>query len=457
MKQDATWNPVIQFTPVDSRTLTLQVTGLLDGLALRARIYPDLGVGEAPIALTTVPSGSLTYSGTLTLTDPAMSGHIQVWVDEQPTDMRREAIVPYSVVGKLDQTRSGEAVSRLGGSPARTGIGRVRFCYGPTRPASAPVISPDGQMIFYTPNPVDFTQGTFFAIQAMAGLPALPPGRTLVGQGYSLVASQGATLPPGSISLQYLTDEVALAGADEGDLTLYYYNGSAWVMLDTVRDDVTNLVSAPSRGAGIYALMASKTSPLYTGWNSMTYLVKPSRPVSMALASISGAYNLVYGYVITDTANPWKVYAPDAPAWVDDLDALTYGTEYLINVTKPMTVYLATGPSVQMLLRWPPSTVYGTLTPGQGFNPAADMTITAWMNDNPCGQTLTRQVGPDVAYVLDIFADDGLSPGCGANGRTVKFKVNGLPLPGSLVWNNNQIQKLNLGNLILTFLPIVVR
>ena len=85
------------------------------------------------------------------------------------------------------------------------------------------------------------------------------------------------------------------------------------------------------------------------------------------------------------------------------------------------------------------------------------MEITASINDKPCGQTLTRLVGPDVVYALDIFADDGASPGCGTQGRMVKFEVNGLPLPGTLVWNNNRIQRLNLGNLILTFLPWVVR
>ncbi len=91
----------------------------------------------------------------------------------------------------------------------------------------APVVSPDGQMIFFTNDPVDFAPGTFFAIQGMAGVPALPPGRTLVGQGYRLVASPGATLPPGSVSIQYLSNDVLTAGAREEDLTLYFYNGSA--------------------------------------------------------------------------------------------------------------------------------------------------------------------------------------------------------------------------------------
>ena len=55
------------------------------------------------------------------------------------------------------------------------------------------MISPDGQMIFFTENPIVFKVGEFFAIQSMSGLPPLPPGRILVGQGYNLVASSSLT------------------------------------------------------------------------------------------------------------------------------------------------------------------------------------------------------------------------------------------------------------------------
>ena len=70
--------------------------------------------------------------------------------------------------------------------------------------------------IQYGENPVDFITGAFFTVQSMAGLPLLPPGRTVIGQGYNLVASPGATLPiTSSVSIQYLSHDVEVAGAEE--------------------------------------------------------------------------------------------------------------------------------------------------------------------------------------------------------------------------------------------------
>ena len=100
------------------------------------------------------------------------------------------------------------------------------------------------------------------------------------------------------------------------------------------------------------------------------------------MASIDGAYNLVYEYVAADTADPWKVFALGAPAWVNDLGMLEYWRVYWINVTQPVTLYFPTGEAnlAEIQSPIPPSTFYGTLVPGKGLTPAAGMMVTAWVN-----------------------------------------------------------------------------
>jgi len=76
---------------------------------------------------------------------------------------------------------------------------------GYSRSGGAPLVSPDGQMIFFVENPEVFAVGEIYTVQSMAGMPALPPGKTTVGQGYRLVASPNITQTiEASISFQYM-------------------------------------------------------------------------------------------------------------------------------------------------------------------------------------------------------------------------------------------------------------
>jgi hypothetical protein len=116
-------------------------------------------------------------------------------------------------------------------------------------------------MIFFTPNPVIFQEGQFYTIQGMAALPALPIGKTIMGQGYSLVATAGTPVITGSISFQYLESDVLVSGVNENQLTVHFWDGQIWRALPTVRDPYFNLASARSQGPGIYALMAGVSAP----------------------------------------------------------------------------------------------------------------------------------------------------------------------------------------------------
>ncbi len=52
-----------------------------------------------------------------------------------------------------------------------------------------------------------------------------------------------------------------------------------------------------------------------------------------ALAGIAGKYTVMYTYKAADTADPWKLFAPSAPAYVNDLTSLEAGRGYWIYVT----------------------------------------------------------------------------------------------------------------------------
>jgi hypothetical protein len=326
-------------------------------------------------------------------------------------------------------------------------------------------------MIFFTENPIDFITGTFFTIQGMAGLPPLPLGRTLVGQGYNLVASPGVTLPFGSVSIQYLSNDVLVAGADEEDLTLYYWDGVSWTALDTVLDTYFNLASAPSQGEGVYALMASVKIPLYgPGWNLFAYPVHATQPVSQALLSIQGFYTTVYGYEPTDVTDPWKVYDTSVPTYVNDLEALEFGKGYWINVSQAITLHMASSvfPMASdnpdaATMPLPPATFYGAVLPGSGFAPTPGMQVTAWISGNSCGRAETMAVGEQVVYAINVLAegdgedDRGTAAGCGAPGRDVTFRVDSRLMVPRVAWDISRLWEVTLQPSWAVCLPLVVR
>jgi hypothetical protein len=393
-----------------------------------------------------------------------------VWVDEPATDAnpRRETMLAYSIGGNPGAMRAGGGIARGGGGAMRAGGGIARGGGGAMRAGGAPLLSSDGQMVFFTDNPVNFSIGELFSIQSMAGLPNVPPGRTVVGQGYNLVASPGAVLPAGSVSIQYLADNVLVAGAHESDLTLYYFqaNTNQWQALPTTRDAGVHLASAPSQGPGFYALMASVQLPLaHVGWNPIGYPVEATRLVTEALSSIAGDYTMVYGYVATDAVKPWKLYATGVPTYVNDLQSLSFGNSYWIFATVTNTLYLAPGPtnvSGPALLFSPPSTLYGRVVSGNNFTAAAGQSVSAWVNGVLCGQGVTQQIGNDIVYVVNVSAaspEDNFAT-CGWAGQrtTVTFRVNGQAPVTSGVWNNAVVAALDLNfTPVRLYLPLILR
>jgi hypothetical protein len=92
-------------------------------------------------------------------------------------------------------------------------------------------------------------------------------------------------------------------GVDEVSLTIYFWNGQSWWVLPTIRDDYFNLASAPSQGAGVYALLGGVTIPQVTAITpaaatnnlTTTLLISGSNfvePVTVKLVGLAMVYTL---------------------------------------------------------------------------------------------------------------------------------------------------------------------
>ena len=73
---------------------------------------------------------------------------------------------------------------------------------------------------------------------------------------------------------------------------------------------------------------------LYTGWNLVGYPSETTRPITEALASIEGKYDLVYAYDAWDAEDPWKKYNTAAPPFLNDLTEMGPGWGYWIRVSE---------------------------------------------------------------------------------------------------------------------------
>ncbi|OQY36060.1 MAG: hypothetical protein B6I38_00525, partial [Anaerolineaceae bacterium 4572_5.1] len=311
LEKDTSWTPLIQISPVTSLTFGINVSNLPANLPLKAKLYPEYGEGGEAIDLL---ANGASYSGTINLSDSALTGRLQVWVDEEYAEEnpRRETIVEFAIGGNPGNHRSGGGGNHRsggggnhrsggGGNHRSGGGGNHRSGGGGVmRAGQAPVVSPDGQMIFFVTADLNFPEGEFFTVQNMAGLPALPEGKTALGQAYNLFATPNAPELIGSISFQYLEGDADVADVDEDQLTIHFWDGSAWRALNSHRDSKYNLVSASSRGPGIYALLGGVTAPIITAISpssatndiSQTLVISGGYflpPVAVTLIDVSGA------------------------------------------------------------------------------------------------------------------------------------------------------------------------
>jgi hypothetical protein len=315
-----------------------------------------------------------------------------------------------------------------------------------------------------------FTTDQFVFFQTLTKLPQPLPGRALIGQAYRLSRNTNTiNLTGTSIIFQFLRRDVP----PNETLKIFYLNeqAGAWTQLNTVVDTYYNVASAfvpvnnVDTGVGVYTLMASVDTVIYEpGWNLISFPVQTSSAVTIAtqLKSIEPYYTLVYDYVITDTQDPWKMFAanvsPNAqlpvPAKINDLTKLDFSRVYWIYTTKPITLSVSAqlrAPVQTKNVQNPPSTFYGKVLAGSNFKPITNTTVTAFINGVVCGYGTTMDIssipnsGNPVYFTVNVLAKDATNyPQCGAAGSRISFKIGSFTMFPSGTWNDTRLQYLDI-------------
>ena len=265
LEHDESWTPQLRVSPVTTRTVQVEVSGVASDLPLRARLYPEFGLAGPAHEIALRP-GRGVYTGTFELPYVTLAGHVQLWVDEpaSDTDPRREALLGFAIGGNpgpvagQSPTRRGAGHQRIqrGGGPMWRGAGAS------TRGRGAPVVSADGQLVLFTENPEAIEAGDLYTLHAVSALPPLPADKTAVGQGFNLVTSPGTKrVVTGSIAYQYMGTDVLAEGLSEEDLRIHHWDGAQWQVLTTAQSTYFNSASSPNQGEGLYALLAGVTIP----------------------------------------------------------------------------------------------------------------------------------------------------------------------------------------------------
>jgi len=467
------WHPEIVVTPVATDVISVAVHAAAS-LPLQGRVFSIDGPATEIFDFTETASG--TYETTMGSENVLLlEGFVQIWVNESAP--RREMITDYSIGaspglmrghgglmrGHGGLMRGHGGLMRGHGGLMRGHGGLMRGHGGLMRGHGTPILSGDGQVTIYTPDPT-IPDGEFLTIQAATGVGELPPGRVQIGQAYRIAATEGITnLDESSISFQYLGDAVP-AGMEE-DITIYTWdeNEAEWHILATTLNPEDNFASARVEGAGVYALLTAFRIPLVApGWNLFSYPLRTSQPVSAALASIEGEYSIVYGYDASQsTWEAWDVYGVGVPGYVNDLGELVFGRGYWISVTQAVTMYIGGSGgqgelSVASLPPQVPATYYGRVLGGIG----PGETVTAWVDGHLCGQGQTVQEGGGIVYAIKVLAEEGGLPGCGAVGREVAFQVGSSMMHQTAVWDDSRLWEVRLSETAMPFdlyLPSVLR
>ncbi len=460
------WKPEVSIAPVGSSlwvTVTVPEKIVTAITGIQVRLYPgEVGAGE-PITLTrsrTLPSGLATYTSTLSLDRPILNGYLLVEAPQCDKVGECAIITDFTVGG--NPILANELSVLMKGRHVLMKGRHVNL-----RARRAPVSSADGQMVVYVDDDVSAQRDIPWAltVQPVTFLPQVPPWMTVVGKSYRLhVAPSSFDLGDSSISFEYLGDDVS--SILEPFLRIHRWDEQKeeWIALEgRVLDQERNVITAPLKQPGLYALMASIEMPLQPGWNLIGYPVQTSgvptatRRIDDVLRSIEGKYSTVYGYFRCDANDPVKVYGPQAADWVNDLEALDFGHGYWINVTATQTITLALKGSLETTekdtqpgcpnaqgsaaLRPPPTTYYGTVAGDAGFTPTAGLAVEALIEGAVCGRGETLAHDNGFRYAVAVEAASPANSGqCGSPGRTIEFKIDGRPMEQSVPWSDAGLQ-----------------
>jgi hypothetical protein len=127
--------------------------------------------------------------------------------------------------------------------------------------------------------------------------------------------------------------------------------GGTWRLYDTSRPPYLNDLSQINRSIGFWIRITetttltvqgfapvSTTIPLTTGWNLVGYPSKTTRPVTEAVGTIEGKYDLVYAFYPDDPVEAWKLYDVNRPAYLNSLAVIEPWHGLWIRVTENCTL-----------------------------------------------------------------------------------------------------------------------
>jgi len=119
-----------------------------------------------------------------------------------------------------------------------------------------------------------------------------------------------------------------------------------WRIYDPTAPSFVNTLTQVGNGVGLWVhttsaptleltgrpLVSDVTLTLCTGWNLVGYPSTTERDVATVLAPINGKFDLVEGYDGTNPGNPWLIYDPAAPSFVNTLTQFHPGKGYWIHM-----------------------------------------------------------------------------------------------------------------------------
>ncbi|MEM7125255.1 MAG: hypothetical protein AAF702_02940 [Chloroflexota bacterium] len=254
LESDPSWTPVIEPIPVGPTSWRVTVRGVTSTLPLSVTFYPEGQMNAQSFSL--MPVDSMTSTGVITL----------------------EQVTPAAFIELTVANDSAEELNPARRAFIDVGIGGGSMWPGSHWGGFAPIYSPDDTVEFYRQSSVTLGPNQFVAVVRYLNTYPLPDNAVGSSTPYGLVAWPTSLVNDGLINFRMDQPRLATPRTNgsnteesqdeinETTVVLHRWDGSAWEPLtDThvnLEPDGVRLVSARSRGAGIYAAIELSTQPI---------------------------------------------------------------------------------------------------------------------------------------------------------------------------------------------------
>jgi hypothetical protein len=192
--------------------------------------------------------------------------------------------------------------------------------------------------------------------QAPMSTPTPTPTSTPAPASAALTAGWNLASVPISPASTVITS--VLSSVDGSYDLVYAYvpdsSGGTWKTYDVARPPFLNSLTDIDRSIGFWIRMTEAatlsvegTEPdttaieLLGGWNLVGYPSAVTRPITEALQTIDGKYDLVYAYHAEDGDQAWKTYDVARPPFLNTLNSIEPWRCYWIRTTEDCTLIVA--------------------------------------------------------------------------------------------------------------------